>query len=284
MDNTSNTAAAAPAEAPPKPAQQQPIIIKKIRKVGHEGGHHGGAWKVAYADFITAMMALFLVLWLVAVMSVDAKKAVAEYFRSYTIFKGNEAGGGKGMSIMMGNPVKLDKEPGEIKNKGQQSAQIVVELGKIIEGQLSELRDNLLIFTTNDGVRVEMVDRESKTMFERGKANLLDNGQKVLTVLATTFKNQDYTIQIEGHTDSFKYPQENYTNWELAADRANAARRELIRNGLDPRRITRVTSFADTALLNPDRPLDASNRRVSILIETVRKNEAEAEAEPTRSQ
>ncbi|MBI5491426.1 MAG: OmpA family protein [Deltaproteobacteria bacterium] len=278
MDNNANTAET---PAPQKPAQT--VIIKKIRKAGHEGGHHGGAWKVAYADFITAMMALFLVLWLVAVMSIDGKKAVAEYFRSYTIFKGTEAGGGKGISVMMGNPVKLDKEPGEVKNKGQESAKIVLELGKIIEAQLSELRDNLLIFTTNEGVRVEMVDRESKTMFELGKANLLGNGQKVLTVLASAFKDQDYTIQIEGHTDSFKYPQDNYTNWELAADRANAARRELIRNGLDPKRITRVTSFADTALLNPDRPLDASNRRVSILIETVKESPAEGDKQPTRS-
>lgn len=265
MDSSTNTASAA------KPSPQ--VIIKRVKKGGHEGGHHGGAWKVAYADFITAMMALFLVLWLVAVMSIDGKKAIAEYFRSYTIFKGTEAGGGKGISVMMGNPVKLDKEPGDIKNTGTESAKIVVELGRIIEAQLGELKDNLLIFTTNEGVRIEMVDRENKTMFELGRANLLMNGRKVLTVLASTFKDRQYTIHIEGHTDSVKYPQEDYTNWELAADRANAARRELIRNGLNPRRITRVTSFADTALLNPDRPLDPSNRRVSILIETEKKSE-----------
>ncbi|MDO8425911.1 MAG: flagellar motor protein MotB [Deltaproteobacteria bacterium] len=277
MDSSTNTASAA------KPSPQ--VIIKRVKKGGHEGGHHGGAWKVAYADFITAMMALFLVLWLVAVMSIDGKKAIAEYFRSYTIFKGTEAGGGKGISVMMGNPVKLDKEPGDIKNTGTESAKIVVELGRIIEAQLGELKDNLLIFTTNEGVRIEMVDRENKTMFELGRANLLMNGRKVLTVLASTFKDQQYTIHIEGHTDSVKYPQEDYTNWELAADRANAARRELIRNGLDPRRITRVTSFADTALLNPDRPLDPSNRRVSILIETEKKSELPEEGGgPTRNQ
>ncbi|MBI5643752.1 MAG: OmpA family protein [Deltaproteobacteria bacterium] len=248
---------------------ERPIIIKKIKKASH-GGHHGGAWKVAYADFITAMMALFLVLWLVAVLSIESRKAIAEYFRSYTIFKGTEAGGGKGMSIMAGNPVQinLSSEDTDFQGKEKPSAKLALELGKVIDGSLYELKDHVLIFTTDEGVRIEIVDQGNDTMFELGKTNLLNNGQKVLGVLADALKDVPYKIAIEGHTDSNKYQQENYSNWELAADRANAARRELVRHGLDAARITKVTSFADVVLLNPGNPLDSTNRRVSILIET----------------
>lgn len=250
-------------------AENRPIIIKKIKKGGH-GGHHGGAWKVAYADFVTAMMALFMVLWLVAVMSIDAKKSVAEYFRSYTIFKGTEAGGGKGMSILAGNPIKitLSDKSTDFEGKEKPSANIALEFGKIIDGSLYEMKDHVLIFTTDEGVRIEIVDKGDSSMFESGKTTLLPDGQKVLAVLAEAFRDIPYKLTIEGHTDSGKYQRQDYSNWELAADRANAARRELVKNGLDPARITKVTSFADVVLLNPNDPLDSTNRRVSILIET----------------
>ncbi|MBI5468823.1 MAG: OmpA family protein [Deltaproteobacteria bacterium] len=276
----SNTAADNPPEAQAqKPAQQAPpqqqpgkgatVIIKKKIKGRHKGGHHGGAWKVAYADFVTAMMALFMVLWLVAVMSIDSKKAISEYFRSYTIFKGTEAGGGKGVSVMKGNPVMLSAESGGEGAKSSNAAKTVaIELEKIIDTKLTDLKRQVLIFTTDDGVRIEMIDGESDPMFESGKNNLLKNGQKIIEVLSSAFKGIPYNITIEGHTDSYKYPAENYTNWELAADRANSARRELIKNGLDPARITKVTSFADAVPLKPENKYDPANRRVSILIET----------------
>jgi len=250
-------------------AENRPIIIKKIKKRGH-GGHHGGAWKVAYADFVTAMMALFMVLWLVAVMSIDAKKAVAEYFRSYTIFKGTEAGGGKGMSILAGNPIQvtLSDQSTDFDGKEKPSANLALEFGKIIDGSLYEMKDHVLIFTTDEGVRIEIVDKGESSMFESGRTTLLPNGQKVLAVLAEAFKDIPYKLTIEGHTDSGKYQRQDYSNWELAADRANAARRELVKNGLDPARVTKVTSFADAVLFNPNDPLDSTNRRVSILIET----------------
>jgi chemotaxis protein MotB len=265
----------AQAQKPAQPApNQQPgkgaaVIIRKKIKSRHRGGHHGGAWKVAYADFVTAMMALFMVLWLVAVMSIDSKKAIAEYFRSYTIFKGTEAGGGKGVSVMKGNPVMLSAESGGEGAKSFSATKTVaIELEKIIDTKLSELKRQILIFTTDNGVRIEMIDGESDPMFETGKNNLLKNGQKIIGVLSTAFKGIPYNITIEGHTDSYRYPAENYTNWELAADRANSARRELIKNGLDPARITKVTSFADAVPLNPENKYDPANRRVSILIET----------------
>jgi len=245
--------------------EEQPIIIKRIKKTGH-GGHHGGAWKVAYADFVTAMMAFFLVLWLIAMLSIETKRAVAEYFRSYTIFKGSEAGGGKGISLMQGGPVKLDKEPGDIKRGVVLRERLALELGKIVEERLHELKEQILIFTTNEGVRVELVERDNNPMFELGKANLLPTGTKALQIIAGELKDMPNSINIEGHTDRRQYPDLHYTNWELAADRANAARRELIKNGLDPRRITKVTSFADVIPINTDNPYDAINRRISILV------------------
>lgn len=248
-------------------AEDRPIIIKKVKKVT-KGGHHGGAWKVAYADFVTAMMALFLVLWLVAMLSIETRQAVAQYFRSYTIFEGQEAGGGKGMSIMKGNPIRLDPDPGDHFGTSKTDTRIALELGQVVEAQLMGLDDQVMIFTTRNGVRIEMVDSENTTMFELGSSNLLDNGRKVLSVLAGPLAEMPYTISIEGHTDAHQYSREEYSNWELAADRANAARRTLVEAGFDPDRITQVTSFADAALLNAEDPLDPKNRRVSILVET----------------
>lgn len=248
------------------PKEKQPIIIKKIKKGGH-GGHHGGAWKVAYADFITAMMALFLVLWLVAVMSIDAKKRIAEYFRSFTVFQGPEAGGATGISIMQGGPVKLDKDPGDIKNAKNIQNKLVAEIGKLIEEKLKELKEQILVFTTNEGVRIELTEKTGTPLFESGKNNLLPNGEDALKVLTEKIKDLPNNIAIEGHTDSHPYPGEGYTNWELAADRANAARRAMINYGLDPKRIKKVTSFADVVPIKPDNPYDGINRRISILLE-----------------
>lgn len=245
--------------------EQPVIVIKKIKKA-HGGGHHGGAWKVAYADFVTAMMALFLVLWLVAMLSIDTKKAVAEYFRSYTVFKGTEAGGAKGFSTMIGGPVKLDDEDGGLKSPDKRLELITVKLNKIVEEKLHQYREQILVFTTRDGVRLELTERELSPMFESGRATLLPGGQEVLATVAEVLKEFPNKITIEGHTDSTQYPGSSYTNWELAADRANTARRELIKNGFDDAKITRVSSFASAVPLKGD-PYDPSNRRVSVLVE-----------------
>jgi chemotaxis protein MotB len=243
----------------------QPIIIKRIKK-GHGGGHHGGAWKVAYADFVTAMMALFLVLWLVAMLSIDTKKAVAEYFRSHTVFKGTEAGGATGFSTMIGGPVKIDAEEGGIKSRDKRFELITAKLNEVVEEKLHKYREQVLIFTTADGVRLELTEKNLSPMFESGTSNLLPGGQDVLSTVAAVLSEFPNTVTIEGHTDRSKYPSDNYTNWELAADRANMARRQLVQNGFDPAKITKVTSYADAVPLKDD-PYDPSNRRVSILVE-----------------
>lgn len=249
----------------------QTIIIKKKVKKGGHGGHHGGAWKVAYADFVTAMMALFLVLWLVAVMSVEAKKAVAEYFRSSSIMQGNEAGGGKGISATQGDLIKLDKNAGgtggaEEKREEIYAGDLQQELKDVVEKKLDEIKDQVLVFGTGEGVRIELVEKEGSPMFESGKAGLLEKGHKALYVIAGALIKVPNTITIEGHTDSYKYQREDYSNWELAADRANAARRELIKNGIKEEKIKRITSFADVIPLKPENSFDPINRRVSILV------------------
>jgi chemotaxis protein MotB len=243
----------------------QPIIIKRIKKV-HGGGHHGGAWKVAYADFVTAMMALFLVLWLVAMLSVDTKKAVAEYFRSHTVFKGTEAGGATGFSAMIGGPVKLDAEEGGIKSRDKRFELITAKLNEVVTEKLHKYREQVLIFTTSEGVRLELTERGLNPMFESGNSNLLPGGQDVLAAIASVLSEFPNTVTIEGHTDRSKYPAANYSNWELAADRANMARRQLVQNGFDAAKVTKVTSYADAVPLKDD-PYDPANRRVSILVE-----------------
>ncbi len=244
--------------------EERPIIKKVVKK--HHEGHHGGAWKVAYADFVTAMMALFLVLWLVAMLSIEARKGVAEYFRSYTIFKGEEAGGGKGISIMKGGPIKLSPEEGGIRSRGALYEKLTEELSKAVEIGLSDLKDQIIIVKTPEGVRVEVVEKSGSPIFELGKSELLPRGKRVFHVLASKLSEVDVKIVIEGHTDSHPYPGVDYTNWELAADRANAVRRELIRDGIDPESIVEVRSFADRKPIKPDDPYDPINRRVSLLI------------------
>ncbi|MBI5599121.1 MAG: OmpA family protein [Deltaproteobacteria bacterium] len=243
-----------------------PIIIKKIKKAGH-GGHHGGAWKVAYADFVTAMMAFFLVMWLIATLSIEGKKNVGQYFRSYTIFKGTEAGGGQGISVLQGTPVNVNKEAGDMKIGDVVRNKLVTDLGKIIEQRLDELKKQILVINADEGVRVELVEKTGSPIFELGRATLLPNGNEALKVLAEGLNSVPNDITIEGHTDSYQYPREDYTNWELAADRANAARRALIKNGLDPERIKKVTSFADVVPISANNAYDPINRRVSILVE-----------------
>ena len=248
--------------------EEQQIVVKKVVKRHHEG-HHGGAWKVAYADFVTAMMALFLVLWLVAMLSIEAKKGVAEYFRSYTIFKGEEAGGGKGVSVLRGEPIKLDPEEGGVRSKGNLYERLTAELSKAIEMGLSELKDQVLIVKTPEGVRIEVVEKSGSPIFELGSSQLLPRGQRIFQLLASKLSTLPVEIVIEGHTDSYPYPGTGYTNWELSADRANSVRRELIRHGLDQERIVEVRSFADRRPIKPEDPYDPMNRRVSLLVRLV---------------
>jgi chemotaxis protein MotB len=231
----------------------QPIVI--IKKKGGHGGHHGGAWKVAYADFVTAMMALFIVLWLMG-QSAQVKKAVAGYF--------NDPKGTANLlgTTMAGNGVEVtqdDKALKQLKQKLEQEIKAKKELEK--------LEKQIEITITPEGLRIELLETSKGTFYESGSARLSDSGQELLALLAGELKTLPNKLLIEGHTDAAQYSTNaNYSNWELSADRANSARRLLQQDGVRQDQVTQVRGYADQLLRVKDNPFDPSNRRISILV------------------
>ncbi|BCB96095.1 hypothetical protein JZK55_10170 [Dissulfurispira thermophila] len=242
------------------------IIIKKVKK-GHEG-HHGGAWKVAYADFVTAMMAFFLLMWLLAMVSPEKRAALSEYFKHFSIF---EKGG---QSFMMeGQQQVLEKSGGEMKtfDFGEGKAALSPEdlkekLKEAIEEKLKELKDQTVVDIFEGGVRIQLVDLEGKSMFQPGSAQLTPSAKEILKIVSENIKDLPNKIAVEGHTDASPLKAGRITNWELSTDRASSARRELELNGIDSARIARVVGYADTELLIKDNPYDPRNRRISIIL------------------
>lgn len=244
-------------EEPPKPRRR----VKKAR--GH-GGHHGGAWKVAYADFVTAMMALFLVLWLVSQADTKLKQAIAAYFRSPGVFDTMQGG------ILSGNK-KISKEPERLDSVENEQALIGVAeaLQKQFETrpEFSRYKDQVKIEVTDEGLRIQLLDKADRVSFASGSAELGPEAQAVLAEIAQGICALPNKINIGGHTDSRVFPSNNgYTNWELSTDRANVARRTLEANCVKPDQIRRVIGFADTELLVPDDPYSPANRRISITV------------------
>jgi chemotaxis protein MotB len=235
------------------PSASQPIIV--IKKKGGHGGHHGGAWKVAYADFVTAMMALFIVLWLMHA-SPEVQKAVGGYFKdpSGTANKtGTDlAGAGPGVNLD-------EKNIKNLKDKLDQAIQQSAEFKK--------LKDNVEITVTGEGLRIELVESEKGLFFESGQPVPTGTGKDLLAKLAEELGKITSPVTLEGHTDSQSYGAVNYTNWELSTDRANAARRIMQSSGLKAGQVTQVRGFADQRLRLPEKPADPSNRRVSIIVQ-----------------
>jgi chemotaxis protein MotB len=240
-------------------AKPQPIIV--IRKKGGHGGHHSGAWKVAYADFVTAMMSLFIVLWLMG-SSEKVKRAVAGYFNDPK-GTGSQLGTtmtGTGATISQVDTKDLEK----LKDKLEQEIKARKELEK--------LSKQIEIKVTPEGLRIELLEDKNGTFYELGSAKLSQNGQTLLSLLASELKTLPNLLLIEGHTDSTPYSNENgYSNWELSADRANSARKLLQQDGVRANQVTQVRGYADQMLRVKDNPTDPSNRRISILV----KNETE---------
>lgn len=234
----------------------QPIVIKK--KVAHNG-HHSGAWKVAYADFVTAMMALFIVLWLMN-SSAKVKEAVAGYFNdpkgTGKLLGTTFSGSGKTISVTEQAEMERLKEKLEQQINSRQDLKL---LSKQIE-----------ITVTAEGLRIELLEDKNGTFYESGSAHLSEKGQELLALLATELKTLPNHLLIEGHTDAKQYSHDaNYSNWELSADRANAARRLMQANGLRPDQVTQIRGYADQMLRVKNNPYDPSNRRISILVKNV---------------
>jgi len=237
-------------------ADKRPIIV--IKKKGGHGGHHGGAWKVAYADFVTAMMALFIVLWLLS-SSTKVKKAVAGYFNDPKSSH-KETGSDK-----LGNDdsIPIDK---------QNVQKLKEQIQKAIKDQkdLEKLAKQIEITITPEGLRIELIEDKNGTFFQSGSSKLSDSGQQLLSMLAGQLKPLPNRLLLEGHTDAQPYSSDNgYTNWELSADRANAARRLLQQDGVGQSQISQVRGYADQLLRVKTDPLDPSNRRISLIVQWV---------------
>jgi len=244
-------------------SKTQPIIVIK-KKSGHEG-HHGGAWKVAYADFVTAMMSLFIVLWLMN-QSDQVKKAVAGYFNDP---KGTASLMGTTMSGTGASTTENQSNLQELKNKLEQEIKAKKELEK--------LSKQIEITITPEGLRIELLEDKNGTFYESGSAQLSGNGQVLLSLLAGELKTLPNSLLIEGHTDAAPYSADNgYSNWELSADRANSARRLLQQSGVRADQVTQVRGYADQFLRVKSNPFDPSNRRISMLVRN-----AGAEAVPS---
>jgi chemotaxis protein MotB len=235
-------------------AAAAPIIVKK-KKGGH-GGHHGGAWKVAYADFVTAMMALFIVLWLMNSSS-RVQKAVGGYFKDPSgvgkMVGTNLAGSGEGVQVTK-NDLK------DLKDKLESAFKQMPEF--------DQMKDNVEMLITAEGLRLELLETEKGLFFDSGSPAPSSAGTELLEKLAAELGKLNNRVLIEGHTDSRPFVSDrHYSNWELSADRANAARRVMQENGLRADQVTQVRGFADQRLRKKDAPEDNSNRRITVLIQ-----------------
>jgi len=236
----------------PENPDPQPIIIKK--KIVHSG-HHGGAWKVAYADFVTAMMALFIVLWLMNT-SDNVKKAIAGYFRDPS---GHGASQGSGQAGV-GEGVGVGKQDmSRLKDK--------LDAAMKQTPQLAKLRNQVQMTVTGEGLRVELLESDVGTFFESGNAQPSRTGEDMLRMMAAELGKLPNHMLVEGHTDARPITSRTgYSNWELSADRANSARKLMQQSGLRADQVTEVRGYADQRLRKPENPTDASNRRVSIIV------------------
>ncbi|MGM0552633.1 MAG: flagellar motor protein MotB [Pseudomonadota bacterium] len=268
----------------------QPIIVKK--KV-IKAGHHGGSWKVAFADFATAMMSFFLLLWLLAALEADERAGISEYFNNPSAFEGRAAtpgqapGDGTGVdpSILdfeglpemlqdpehMAPPSGLDEATLEELAEAQ-DREVLETLQEALEDALEQsqalepYKDQLLLDITPEGLRIQIVDRENRPMFDSASAQPLPHASSILRELASLINQVPNRISITGHTDARLLSRGDYSNWELSADRANAARRALIAGGADPDQIARVIGLAATVPIDQRNPEAAINRRISIIV------------------
>jgi chemotaxis protein MotB len=274
----------------------QPIVIKKIKRGG--GGHHGGAWKVAYADFVTAMMAFFLLLWLLNVTTKEQKEGIAEYFDpnpKISITQSGSNGMLGGLSISKDGAMVNDKQPPpqmqqqqnpslrpgqdkitdealkeEIRKREEanfKKAEKALKEAMAENPELKELQKNIQMDMTPEGLRIQIVDQDGKSMFPSGSAEMFDRTKELLTKVAEVIRKMPNEISVRGHTDGVPYSKgKGYGNWELSADRANASRRVLVAAGFPDNKVNNVLGKADKDHMIADKPNDERNRRISIIL------------------
>lgn len=258
----------------------KPIIIKRPKKKGHAEAH-GGSWKVAYADLVTAMMAFFLLLWLLAMVSPEKRLALSDYFTNHSIFKDQTSSGG-GRSFMPGNPavmeamiMKKSNQSGSAGSSGQEtgkdakkltSEQMAERLKDSINRKLRYLKDQILVDIVEGGVRIQIIDTAGSMMFPSGGDAPTEKAIQILDLVADNIRDVSGRIAVEGHTDAAPFVGGKTTNWELSSARASAARRVLEKKGIDADRIARVVGYADQELYIKEDPRDPRNRRISIIL------------------
>jgi chemotaxis protein MotB len=278
---------------------QQPIVVKKIKKGGAAG--HGGAWKIAYADFVTAMMAFFLLMWLLGSTTKGDLKGIADYFQTplvVAMFGGS--GSGDSSSIIQGGGKDLTRTHGQV-NKGDSDAAkksispkeikeeferrekerlmgLKGEIEQLIESNptLKQFKNQLLLDVTSEGLRIQIVDEQNRPMFDLASSELKPYTKLILREIGPVLNKVENRISLSGHTDATPYAggDRGFGNWELSTNRANASRREMVVGGLDDAKVMRVVGFASTVLYDKTQPQNAINRRISIVVMNKRTEEA----------
>jgi chemotaxis protein MotB len=276
----------------------RPIVVKRIKKTA--GGHHGGAWKIAYADFVTAMMAFFLLMWLLGSTTKGDLQGISDFFRTpLKVAMSGGSGSGDSSSVIQGGGKDMTRRDGQVKRgeipadkktydlkaakaalEHEESMRLQALKSRIeatIEANplLKKYKHQLLLDITSEGLRIQIVDEQNRPMFALARAELQPYTRDILDVLGMVLNEVPNKVGLSGHTDSTPYPSDaGYSNWELSADRANASRRELVRGGLADDKVLRVVGLGSAAHLDRKDPFNPINRRISIIVMNKRTEEA----------
>jgi chemotaxis protein MotB len=282
----------------------RPIVIKRIKKVA--GGHHGGAWKIAYADFVTAMMAFFLLMWLLGSTAKGDLKGIADYFLNpLKIAAQGGSGTGDSSSVLKGGGKDLSRSSGQVKDGDLESKKKTINLKetnaemlrkefeqrekamlgelkkdieKLIESNpaLKQFKNQLLIDVTTEGLRIQIVDEQNRPMFDSSSAEMKPYSKIILREIGKALNAVPNKVSLSGHTDAAQFGggEKGFSNWELSANRATSSRREMITGGMDENKVLRVVGLASTLLFDKNDPLSSINRRISIVVLYKRTEEA----------
>jgi chemotaxis protein MotB len=279
----------------------RPIIVKRIKKGG--GGAHGGAWKIAYADFVTAMMAFFLLMWLLGSTTKGNLSGIAEYFQTpLAVAMQGGSGAGDSSHVIQGGGKDLTRKDGQVKRgdtpapkktyniKAAKEALEKIEAGQLlalknrIDGviqsnpTLNKFKNQLMLDITSEGLRIQIIDEQNRPMFANAKADLQPYTKEILHEIGRSLNDVPNRISLSGHTDASTYStgDKGYSNWELSADRANASRKELIVGGMNETKVLRVVGLASAVLYDKENPLNPVNRRISIIVMNKKAEDAAA--------